>query len=329
MISKRWVRGALVACVAAVAAAPQGNGLAAGRRPAQDSAKVSRTNPAPMHTLTVTVTDEKGRLLTGLGKESFTVLDGGQPREIVSFAVGDMPATVGVLLDASGSMLTGAKSVRVRDSLLRFLRNCHASDEFFLMAFNQSPQLLLGMSNDPAAVLSALNRYAAVEPKGQTAFFDALYLALNEAARGRHRKRAVLLFTDGQDNMSRFTFQEVRRMLRESDVTVYAVGIVSGSDDSALGYGGRTIIEELAGLSGGAAYFPSMAKELDAALDAVASELRSQYLISFAPAAAAKKDGWHAVHLKLGEVRDGRGKKVKTILRAREGFYDVPPPRQH
>ena len=337
MIAEGWVRASLVACAAA--AAPLG---AAPGRPAaaQDPAQVTQAStaapaprpaprPAPAHTLTVTVTDEKGRHLTGLSPESFTLLDGGRPREIVSFAGGDVPATVGVLLDASGSMLGGNRSARVREALLRLLRERGGEDEFFLIAFNQSPQLLLGRTSDAGAVLAALDRYAAAEPKGQTALYDALYLALNQAERGRHRKRAVLLVTDGQDNMSRYKFEEVRRMLRESDVIVYAVGIVSPYDDSALDYGGRAVLEELAGLSGGRAYFPSTVKELEAAMEHLAAELRSQYMIGFVPAAdAAKKDGWHGVRLKLGELRDARGKKIKAVLRARAGFYDVPPPRQ-
>ena len=109
---------------------------------------------APPRSLTVTVTDKKGGLVTGLGREAFTVLDGGRPSEIVSFASGDMPATVGVLLDASASMGT-AQLGFVREALGGFLRGCHPSDEFFLIAFNHQPQLIQGMTDDPAVALGA------------------------------------------------------------------------------------------------------------------------------------------------------------------------------
>jgi Ca-activated chloride channel family protein len=284
---------------------------------------------APPRALTVTVTDKKGGLVTGLPREAFTVLDGGRPSEIVSFTSGDMPATVGVLLDASASMST-ARLGLIRAAVMRFLKGCHPSDEFFLMAFNQRPQLIQGMTDDPGAVLAALDRYAAIQPKGMTALYDALYLALNGAAHGRHSRRAVVLLTDGQDNVSSYKFKELRQQLMESDVTVYAVGIVdTNNDSSALGYGGRAILEDLTGLSGGRAFFPETEKELNAAFEDLAVELRNQYVIGFAPAADAKPGGWHEVRVKLAEVRDGRGKKLKTVQRTRVGFYDVPPARRH
>lgn len=320
MFTPRRVKVSLVACAAAAASLLTFS---------QATAQTARQ--APPRALTVTVTDGKGAMLTGLGRESFTVFDGGEPSEIVSFASGDMPATVGVLLDASGSMSSRESGlVRARNALLRFFRNCHAADEFFLIAFNREPQLLLGMSNDPAAVLGALDRYGSARAVGPTALYDALYLALNQAARGRHQKRALLLVTDGQDNASRYTFEEVKRMIKESDVTVYAVGIVNpGDDGSALSYDGRRKLEELTKLSGGRVLFTSTAQELNSSMEAVADELRSQYVIGFAPAAAGKKDGWHEVRVRLNELRDGGGRKLKTVLRTRAGFYDVPPARRN
>ncbi|MFL6257241.1 MAG: VWA domain-containing protein [Pyrinomonadaceae bacterium] len=292
-------------------------------------ASAQAERPAPPRALTVTVMDKKGGLVTGLARESFTVLDGGRPSEIVSFASGDSPATVGVLLDASASMSTKRLGF-IRAAVTRFLKGCHPSDEFFLMAFNQRPQMIQGMTDDPGAVLAALDRYAAIQPKGFTALYDALYLALNGAAHGRHSRRAVVLLTDGQDNVSSYKFKEVRQQLMESDVIVYAVGIVDPNEDSSsLGYGGRAILEELTGLSGGRAFFPATEKELNAAFDDLARELRNQYVIGFAPAADGKQDGWHELRVKLGEVRDGSGKKVKAVARTRSGFYDVPPARRN
>jgi Ca-activated chloride channel family protein len=313
MLTPRRVKVCVVACAAAAALSL----LLPARVAAQG---------APARALTVTVTDKEGGLVTGLGREAFTVLDGGRPREILSFASGDMPATVGVLLDASASMVT-ARRESVREALARFLKGSHPSAEFFLIAFNQRPQLIQGMTDDRAAVLAALGRYTAVEPRGFTAVYDAVYLGLNQAARGRHPKRALVLVTDGQDNASLYRFRELQRQLKESDVTVYAVGVMSPNDDSSLGYGGRAILEELAETSGGRVFYPESERDLNAAFDDLARELRSQYVIGFAPAAEAKKDGWHEVRVRVSEIRAG-GKRVKAIARAREGFYDVPPPRR-
>lgn len=315
MLTPRRVRARLVSCAAAAA-------FSLLTLPESASAQQA----APPRSLNVTVMDGNGGWVTGLTRESFTVLDGGRPSEIVSFAAGDMPATVCVLLDASASFNTVRRGL-VRGALAHFLKVSHPSDEFFVIAFNQSPQLLQGMTGDPAAVLGAIDRYASVEPKGQTAIYDSLYLGLHGAARGRHAKRAVVLVTDGQDNVSRYKFNELRRELKESDVTVYAVGVVDANGDSALDYGGRAVLEELAGLSGGKAFFPSTVAELNDTFDRIAFELRNQYVIGFAPSAEAKRDGWHEVRVKLAEVRVG-GKKVKVYVRTRAGFYDVPPPRR-
>ncbi|MBV9925216.1 MAG: VWA domain-containing protein [Acidobacteria bacterium] len=281
----------------------------------------------PPRNLTVTVTDKKGGLITGLTREAFTVLDGGRPSEVVSFAAGDAPATVGLLLDASGSANVARRGL-VKTALTRFVKGCNPSDEFFLIAFNNAPQLVQGLTGDPADVLAALERYMAVRPWGQTALFDSLYVGLNQAEHGRYVRRAVVLLTDGQDNVSRYTFRELRRQLLESGVTVYAVGILDPNIDSALGYGGRAVLEDLAAASGGRAFFPESERDLNAAFEDLAAELRNQYVIGFTPSAgAAKKDGWHEVRVRLGGLQTG-GKKLKVVARTRAGFYDVPPPRR-
>jgi Ca-activated chloride channel family protein len=313
MFTTRRVRVCLVACAAAALSL---------LTPAHVSAQ-----SAPPRALTVTVTDRNGGLVTGLARKAFTVLDGGRPSEIVSFAAGDMPATVGILLDASASMDNAAGLGLVKAGLQSFLKGCHPSDEFFLIAFNHKPQLIQGMTDDPAVVLGALDRYAGALPKGGTALYDALYLALNQAARGRHSKRVVLLITDGQDNRSLYKFEELKRQLRESDVTVYAVGIVYANNESSLGYGGRAVLEQLAVMSGGKVFFPSTERELNSSLAYLAVELRNQYVIGFAPASAGQDDGWHEVRVKLDEIR-ADGKKVKAVARTRAGFYDVPPARR-
>lgn len=313
----------LLITIAGPAARARQTAGATAQAPARAPAPAAASTPETVYA-NVTVTDEKGRFITGLKPDTFTILDGGQRREITSF-VGETPATVGVLVDASGSMYsqdTGPQ--RMRDALLHFFGNCYAADDFFLMAFNRSPQLLLSGSNDPRALVAALDRYAAARPKGQTALYDALYLALGQAERGKHRRRAVLLISDGMDTVSRYTFPELRRRLKESDVNVYAVDIVRADEIlGELGWAARSTLKELADLSGGRAYFPSSQQELYDVTERVSLELRSQYTIGFAPAPSARRDGWHDLSIRLGEVRDAQGRKVKAVLRTRPGFYDA------
>ena len=183
-------------------------------------------------TLTVTVTDTYGRYVSGLSKNAFTVLEEKQPQEITYFSDDDAPVSVGVIFDVSGSM-SGDKIRRAREALSKFIQTSHDSDEYFLIGFNSRAQLLLDKTRDGDAVLDKLTF---VETRGQTALYDAVYLGVEKVQRGTHPKRALLVISDGQDNNSRYTFDNLRRLLKESDVTVYGVGILSGSDAGRTTY---------------------------------------------------------------------------------------------
>ena len=209
-------------------------------------------------TFTVTVTDTYGRYVSGLNKNAFTVLDEKQPQDIAFFSDDDAPVSVGVIFDVSGSM-SGDKIKRAREALSRFIQTSHNSDEYFLIAFNSRAQLLLDKTRDGNAVLDKLMY---VQTKNNTALYDACYLGVEKVQRGTHPKRALLLISDGQDNNSRYTFSEVRRLLKESDVTLYGIGILSGSDaGSSMGMEGQGTLDELANVSGGKAFFPRTAAE--------------------------------------------------------------------
>ena len=204
-------------------------------------------------TFTVTVTDTYGRYVSGLSKGAFAVFDNKKPQEITFFSDDDSPVSVGVIFDVSGSM-SGDKVKRARDALSKFIQTSHDSDEYFLIAFNSRAQLLLDKTRDGDSVL---NKLTFVETKNNTALYDACYLGVEKVQRGAHPKRALLLISDGQDNDSRYTFNELRKLLKESDVTLYGIGILSGSDaGSSLGMEGQGILDELAGVSGGKAFFP-------------------------------------------------------------------------
>jgi hypothetical protein len=167
-------------------------------------------------TLTVTVTDTYGRYVSGLSKSAFAVYDNKQQQEITFFSDDDSPVSVGVIFDVSGSM-SGDKVKRARDALSKFIQTSHDSDEYFLIAFNSRAQLLLDRTRDGDSIL---NKLTFVETKSQTALYDACYLGVEKVQRGAHPKRALLLISDGQDNDSRYTFNEVRKLLKESDVTL-------------------------------------------------------------------------------------------------------------
>jgi Ca-activated chloride channel family protein len=268
-------------------------------------------------TLTVTVFDNYGRYVSGLSKTAFAVLDDKQPQDITFFSDDDAPVSVGVIFDVSGSM-SGDKIRRARDALANFIQTSHNSDEYFLIAFNSRAQLLLDKTRDGDAVLDKLTF---VQTKNNTALYDACYLGVEKVQRGAHPKRALLLISDGQDNNSRYTFNEVRRLLKESDVVLYAVGILSGSDaGSSLGMEGQGILDELASVSGGKAFFPRSSAEMDDIFEQIALELRHQYSIGYRPSNFANDGKWHKVKVKVTPPRG----LPRLFVRSREGYYALP-----
>lgn len=271
-------------------------------------------------TLTVTVTDTYGRYVSGLSQKAFTILDEKQPQDITYFSDDDSPVSVGVIFDVSGSM-SGDKIKNAREALAKFIQTSHNSDEYFLIAFNSRAQLLLDKTRDGNAVLDKLTF---VQTKSNTALYDACYLGVEKVQRGLHPKRALLLISDGQDNNSRYTFNELRRLLKESDVVLYAVGILSGGDaGSDLGMAGQGILDELANVSGGKAFFPRSALEMDDIFEQIALELRHQYSIGYKPSNFSNDGKWRKIKVKVTPPRG----LPRLFVRSKEGYYAIPGSR--
>jgi len=268
-------------------------------------------------TLTLTVTDLYGRYVSGLTKNAFTVFDNNQEQEISFFSDADAPASIGILFDVSDSM-SGEKIAKARKALERFINTSHPSDEYFLIAFNSRAQLLLDRTRDGEAVLQKLTL---VQPKNNTALYDACYLGIERVTRGTRQKKAMLIISDGQDNASRYNFGEVRRLMKESDVTVYAVGIMDRGDAGSMtGMQGQAFLDELTSVTGGKAFYPSTDVEMDEIFERIALELRHQYAIGFTPKDFTPDGKWHKTKVK---VKPPRGLSRLTV-RTREGYYASP-----
>ena len=268
-------------------------------------------------TLTVTVTDTYGRYVSGLSKSAFAVFDNKQEQEITFFSDSDAPVSLGILFDVSGSM-GGDKILKARTALSRFINLSHPSDEYFLIAFNSRAQLLLDRTRDADAVLQKLTL---VNPKNNTALYDAVYLGIERVTRGTHQKKAILIISDGQDNSSRYNFGEVRRLMKESDVVTYAVGILGGGDmGSQVGMQGQAFLDELTSVTGGKSFYPSSDIEMDEIFERIALELRHQYSIGYTPKDFQPDGKWRKVKVK---VKPPRGLPRLTV-RSREGYYATP-----
>jgi len=266
--------------------------------------------------LTLTVSDSYGRYVSGLKKTAFRVYDNNQEQEITFFSDSDAPVSVGILFDVSGSM-NGEKIRRSKQALEHFVKTSHPSDEYFLISFNQRAQLVMDRTRDGQAVSEKLTM---VKPGGNTALYDAVYLGLERETRGSHQKRALLIISDGQDNSSRFTFNEVRRLLKEADVLTYAIGILDRTDTSSLGMQGQAFLDELASVTGGKAFYPKTDIEMDEIFERIALELRNQYSIGYTPKDFNANGKWRKLKVK---VTPPRGFPTLSV-RSREGYYATP-----
>ncbi len=294
------------------------------------SAQVANPEPTPpdepdvplriktdLVTLTLTVTDTFGRYVSGLTQKAFTITDNNKEQEITFFSDKDAPVSIGILFDVSGSM-SSDKIRKARKALERFISTSHPSDEYFLIAFNSRAQLLMDRTRDGDAVLRKLTL---VQPKNNTALYDAVYLGVERVTRGTHQKRALLVISDGQDNSSRYNFGEVRRLIKESDVVTYAVGIMDrGDSTSSLGMQGQAFLDELSSVTGGKSFYPQSDIEMDEIFERIALELRHQYSIGYIPKDFEPDGKWRKVKVK---VKPPRGLPRLTV-RSREGYYATP-----
>jgi VWFA-related protein len=296
--------------------------------------------------VTATVTDDNGRFVSGLRKEDFSVYEDGQPQEVTHFSNERVPVSLGILLDTSGSM-TPDKMSSARAAVDRFVFDLLGEeDEIFFMEFNNTPRLTQQFTRDRRAISRAVNR---VNPAGGTAMFDAVADAVPLADAGQNRKKALLVISDGNDTNSNIRVPELRQLIRESEVMVYALGVDGTSRSRSNGgtvvrppqlpipipfpfpRGGRfpyanpqvifstgggdrvnaDALREITDDTGGRTEILRGFDGLEAATARIADELSKQYYLGYA--SPGQKDGrWHAIRV---EVRDNR-----LTVRARRGY---------
>jgi Ca-activated chloride channel homolog len=266
--------------------------------------------------VTVTVTDPNSRLVTGLDKQHFEVYEDKVKQVITFFNDEDVPVSMGIVFDVSGSMK--GKLDRAREALKAFIQTSHNDDDFFLVGFNQRASLLAEFTDGD----TIQNKFTLVDPRGQTALYDAAYLGIEKVKQGRHTKRAILLISDGQDNSSRYTYGELRKLLKEAGVQIYCIGIVElgGGSGGTLDLQGQSILEEISQTTGGKAFFPRSAAELEDATTRIALELRHQYSIGYTPTNVKRDGQWHKIKV---QVKPPRG-LPQLKVQHKEGYYAVP-----
>src|SRR5215475_2339282 len=278
----------------------------------QDPPFIERTD---LVSLPVTVTDAYNRLVTGLDRQHFEIYEDKVKQEISFFSDDDSPVNLGIVFDVSGSMK--GKLDRARDALKAFIQTSHSDDDFFLIGFNQRANLLAEFTNGDALA----NKLTLVDPGGQTALYDAAYLGIEKVKQGRHNRNAMLLISDGQDNSSRYTYGELRKVLKEAGVQIYCIGIVEvgGAAGGTLDMQGQAILEEIAQSTGGKAFFPKSSAELEDATTRIALELRHQYSIGYNPTNVKRDGQWHKIKVNVKGPKGLSNLKVQH----KEGYYAV------
>lgn len=259
----------------------------------------------------VTVTDEMGRIVSGLRRDNFTVYDDKQLQPIASFSSVDAPFSVGLVFDTSGSMRGKMETARL--AAKAFWQAANPEDEAFLVTFSDRPQLQVDFTKDFAEVQNGL---LFATPKGKTALIDAIHLAMRRLKSAHNSRRALLVITDGGDNNSRFSKSELLRFAREADVQIYAVGI-HDNPGSREEMDGPQLLEELAAATGGQHFMVRSVNELPDIAARIGVTLHEQYLIGYPAPRNAEPGKWRRIRVLL-QVPKGIG---RLRVYARAGYY--------
>jgi Ca-activated chloride channel homolog len=245
----------------------------------------------------VAVTDKLNRFVVGLGKESFKLFEDGKEQKISDFSGEDAPLSVGILVDTSGSM--DMKLNRSRAAAREFLKTMNEQDEGFLIEFNESVEMMHGFTNDFKAIDENLNH---LQPKGLTALFDALHTGLREMHKARNARKALLMISDGGDNHSRYTAEDIASIVRDADVQIYAIGVFE--PEFKIGRtkeekSGPELLSEIADQTGGRAYPARSLNDLPALAAKVGIELRNQYVLGYSPTNKERDGTYRKVQVKV------------------------------
>lgn len=263
----------------------------------------------------VTVTDPYNRLVTGLDPDNFRIFEDNIEQEVVTFSSEDVPISIGVIFDFSGSMAN--KVGKAREAALQFFKTANPQDEFFLVSFNERAELTSAFTN---SVEDLQSRLMLTAPKGRTALLDAIYLGLSEMRGAHNAKRALLILSDGGDNHSRYNENDIKRLVREADTQLYAIGIFD-----PLGYRNRTpeelngpsLLSEITEMTGGRVFAVEKIDELPDIATKIGMELRNQYVLGYRPSNKAHDARWRKLKIKL---RPPRGLPPLTVY-SKTGYY--------
>jgi VWFA-related protein len=267
--------------------------------------------------LHVTVMDEHGQFVPGLKQNNFRVYEDKVEQKISAFLGEDVPVTMGLVIDNSGSMRE--KRAQVNAAALTFIKTSNPQDEVFVVNFNDEYYLDLDkdFTNDQRELNEALSR---IDARGSTALFDAVIGSLDHLRKGHKDKKVLLVITDGDDDASRKKLADVVAVAQKSDAQIYAIGVFSDEDRKSakkMIRNSKKELTEMTAVSGGAAYFPDTLEQVQSICAQVAHDIRNQYTLGYYPSNLAMDGSFRQVQVQLIQPKD-RG---KMTARTRAGYY--------
>jgi Ca-activated chloride channel homolog len=267
--------------------------------------------------LHVTVTDQAGQFISGLKASDFRVLEDKVEQRISVFSRDDIPVTMGLVIDNSGSMRE--KRAQVNAAAMTFVRTSNPQDEAFVVNFNDEYYLDTDgdFTSNQQDMQNALSR---IDTRGSTALYDALIGSLDHLKKGHKDKRVLLVITDGDDDASRKTLSDAMKAAEQSNATIYAIGVFSQDDrksDKRMVRRSTRELKELTEVTGGMAYFPETLDDVKPVCEQVARDIRNQYTIGYYPTNSAKDGTFRTVQVQLLST-EGHG---KLSVRSRTGYY--------
>jgi VWFA-related protein len=266
--------------------------------------------------LHVTVADARGEFVPELKPGNFRVFEEKIEQKIAVFSRDDIPVTMGLVVDNSGSMRE--KREQVNAAAMTFVRTSNPQDEAFVVNFNDEYYLDTDdFTNDQKNLNDALSR---IETRGSTALYDAVIGSLGHLKKGHKDKRVLLVITDGDDDASQKSFEEAIKAAEQSNATIYAIGVYSEDDlknEKRMVRRSKKVLTELAEATGGLAYFPESLEQVTPVCEQVAREIRNQYTLGYYPSNTARDGAFRTLQVQVIPPK-GRG---KLSVRTRTGYY--------
>ncbi len=262
--------------------------------------------------INVTVTDPLNRFVTGLEKEHFRVFEDKVEQEISQFSSEDAPISIGLVFDTSGSM--GPKLQKSRQAAAEFFKTANPQDEFFVIGFNDRPELIEDFTSSIEDVEARLQT---VRSGHRTALLDAIYFGMDKMKIAKNERKALLVVSDGSDNRSRYTEGEVKAQVRESDVEIYSIGIFDPYAPTTEERMGPMLLNDLCEETGGRLFRVDDLADMGDIAIKISTELRNQYVLGYHPNSIQRDGKWRKVKVKLVPPQ---GLPPLTV-HARTGYY--------